>query len=163
MPSLSPCLAVPYATKYSKQTDRHYTDPRQQLYYLNLTSAFSLADDGKTAIQSTPKLDGNVGINFKDGFMLANDYEFIVYGGFMDYMNNDSLIGPTWSQARDMVQHGEVPLRDAPKYRTFALDGVTRYIAAGGSVSVPSENKAYVFSGETVSQEIVHSKIRFYI
>lgn len=81
----------------------------------------------------------------------------------MDYMNNDSLIGPTWSQARDMVQHGEVPLRDAPKYRTFALDGVTRYIAAGGSVNVPSENKAYVFSGETVSQEIVYSKKSFYI
>ena len=96
--------------------------------------------------------------------MLANDYQFIVYGGFMDYMNKDPLIGPTWSQARDMVRHGEVPLPNPPKYRTFALDGVTRYIAAGGSVSVPSEDKAYVFSGETVSQEVVRSpRKEFYI
>ncbi|RPA94702.1 hypothetical protein L873DRAFT_1404769 [Choiromyces venosus 120613-1] len=123
--------------------------PRQQLYYLNLTSAFSLADDGKTAIQSTAKPDTNMGTNFKNGFMLANNYQFIIYGGYMEYLDKDPSVGPTWSLARDIVQNGETPLQNPPKYRTLTLEKVTRYIAAGGSVNVPSENKAYVFSGAT--------------
>ncbi|KAG0126675.1 hypothetical protein HOY82DRAFT_614554 [Tuber indicum] len=125
------------------------TVSRHKLYYLNLTSAFSLANDGKTAIQSTAKPDSNMGTNFVNGFMLANDYQFIVYGGYMELGDKDPSIGPTWSLARDMVQHGETPLRDPPKYRTLTLDKVTRYIAAGGSVNVPSEDRAYVFSGAT--------------
>ncbi|CUS13322.1 unnamed protein product [Tuber aestivum] len=130
-------------------TDRQCAEPRHQLYYLNLTSAFSLANDGKTAIQSTAKPETNMGTNFKNGFMLANDYQFIVYGGYMEYGDKDQAVGPTWSLARDMVQNGETPLQDPPKYRTLTLEKVTRYIAAGGSVNVPSENRAYVFSGAT--------------
>ncbi|PWW76820.1 hypothetical protein C7212DRAFT_344289 [Tuber magnatum] len=107
------------------------------------------SNDGKTAIQSTPKPDTNMGTDFKNGFMLANDFQFIIYGGYLEYGDKDPSIGPVWSLARDMVQNGETPLRDPPKYRTLTLEKITRYIAAGGSVNVPSENKAYVFSGAT--------------
>lgn len=92
-----------------------------------------------------------MGTDLSDGFMLANDYEFIVYGGYLDYIDADPTIGPTWGLARDMVQNGATPLSDPGRFRQLGLDGITRYIAAGGSVNVPSENRAFVFSGATVS------------
>lgn len=92
-----------------------------------------------------------MGKDFTDGFMLANDYEFMVYGGYLDYGDRDPAIGDSWGLARDMLQNGATPLSDPGRFRQLTLDKVTRYVAAGGSVNVPSENKAFVFSGATVS------------
>lgn len=92
-----------------------------------------------------------MGTDLSDGFMLANEYEFITYGGYLEFRDADPTIGPTWALARDMVQNGATPLTDPGSFRQLSLSGVTRYIASGGSVNVPSENKGYVFSGATVS------------
>lgn len=83
--------------------------------------------------------------------MLANDYEFMVYGGYLNYGDKDPSIGANWCLARDMIQNGATPLSDPGRFRQLALSGVSRYIAAGASVNVPSENKGFVFSGATVS------------
>lgn len=91
-----------------------------------------------------------MGPDFSDGFMLANDYQFMVYGGYLNYGDSDPSIGENWCLAKDIIQHGATPLPH-PGFRQLALSGVTRYIAAGGSVNVPSENKGFVFSGATVS------------
>ncbi|KAI9158278.1 RING finger protein B-like protein [Paramyrothecium foliicola] len=89
------------------------------------------------------------GVNFEDGALLANDNQFILYGGNMvaspgDYEPpaKDQSIGyqvyqygperPGWTQGFQDV--------------TFT-DDVTRYIAYGGAASAPSENKAWYFSG----------------
>lgn len=110
-----------------------------------------MTDEQSQIIQQTKKPDYNMGKDFVDGFMLANDYEFMVYGGYLNYRDRDAAIGESWGLARDMIQNGATPLSDPGRFRQLALSGVTRYIAAGGSVNVPSENKAFVFSGASVS------------
>lgn len=96
-----------------------------------------------------------MGTDFSDGFMLANNYEFIVYGGYLNYVDKDPAIGPAWGLARDMFQNGATPLSSPGRFRQLSLSGITRYIAAGGSVNVPSENKGFVFSGATVSRSLI--------
>lgn len=128
------------------------TEPRHRLYSIALTHPFTISD-GQNAVQNVSKPDGNIGTDFKNGFMLANDYQFIVYGGYMDLLDKDPAVGQSWALARYLFQNGNTPL-EKPTWKTLGLSGVTRYIAGGGSVNVPSENKAFVFSGATVSRSL---------
>jgi hypothetical protein len=102
-------------------------------------------------LNNLTKAPGNMGTDFHDGFMLANDYEFIIYGGYLRLRDESASINEMWSLARYMIQNGATPLSDPGEFQLLALDNITRYIASAGSVNVPSENKAYVFSGATVS------------
>lgn len=129
-----------------------FTEPRHRLYSIALTHPFTISD-GQNAVQNVSKPDGNIGTDFKNGFMLANDYQFIVYGGYMDLLDKDPAVGQSWALARYLFQNGNTPL-EKPTWKTLGLSGVTRYIAGGGSVNVPSENKAFVFSGATVSRSL---------
>lgn len=109
-------------------------------------------DDWNKIMQTEKKGSGVMGQDFVDGFMLANEYEFIVYGGFLDFVERDPAFVKTWSIARYMRQNGATPLENPGDFSIFGLkDNINRYIAAGASVNVPSENKAFVFSGVTVS------------
>lgn len=56
-----------------------------------------------------------------------------------------------WAFAKDIYQHGAVPLPRPGESRDIVLAGVTRDVAAGAYVSVPSENLAFVFGGSRVS------------
>ncbi|KAH0612393.1 uncharacterized protein H6S33_010445 [Morchella sextelata] len=100
-------------------------------------------------LNNLTKAPGNMGTDFHDGFMLANDYEFIIYGGYLRLRDESASINEMWSLARYMIQNGATPLSDPGEFQLLALDNITRYIASAGSVNVPSENKAYVFSGAT--------------
>ncbi|KAL6913381.1 hypothetical protein FSST1_011141 [Fusarium sambucinum] len=87
--------------------------------------------------------------NFLDGALLGNDDEFFLYGG--DLLENDDLYE---SPAKDEIlgyqayQYGPDKPTWKPSFVDSKLDeNVTRYIAYGGAVNVPSEDLAFYFSG----------------
>jgi len=77
--------------------------------------------------------------------MLANDYEFILYGGLMADTDSVTYPGQNWALARDIFQHDPVPLQ-GPEWRDITLPSkVTRNVGGGAYVSAPSEDLAWVF------------------
>ncbi|KHN97044.1 Galactose oxidase/kelch, beta-propeller [Metarhizium album ARSEF 1941] len=87
--------------------------------------------------------------NYDDGAMLANDAEFFLYGGAL--VKIEGLYGAPAADAvlayRRYAYGPERPLWQRGFNSGRLDDGVTRYIAYGGAVSAPSENKAWYFSG----------------
>ncbi|SPJ81533.1 uncharacterized protein FTOL_08938 [Fusarium torulosum] len=87
--------------------------------------------------------------NFIDGALLGNDDEFFLYGG--DLLRNDDLYeAPDQDQILGYQAYQYGP--DKPVWKPGFVDpkldkGVTRYVAYGGGVNVPSENLAFYFSG----------------
>ncbi|GAO13216.1 hypothetical protein UVI_02025650 [Ustilaginoidea virens] len=81
--------------------------------------------------------------------MLANDHEFFLYGGAV--FRNDQLYDPPPANAvlgYRRYQYGpDKPLWQKGFSAGHLDDGVTRYVAYGGAVNAPSENKAWYFSG----------------
>ena len=81
--------------------------------------------------------------------MLANDAEFFLYGG--TYTRNAKLFqDPDADEVLEYQAYQYGPDKPAWEkgFKEPKLDkGVTRYIAYGGAVNAPSENKAWYFSG----------------
>lgn len=96
------------------------------------------------------KPSDGLGALFEDGAMLANDDEFLLYGGNIQRANGeyeppdgDEILGyqlrrygaeRLWEEGWDTVDLG---------------DKTNRYITYGGAANAPSENKAWYFSGMT--------------
>lgn len=89
--------------------------------------------------------------DYYDGALLANDAGFFLYGGAI--LRNDEIYdAPDDDEvlAYQAYQYGP----NKPAWRQGFInadlqDGVTPYIAYGGGVNAPSENKAWYFSGLT--------------
>jgi hypothetical protein len=74
----------------------------------------------------------------------------MLYGGVMDDTDAYTMPATDWALAKDLYQHDPVPLQNPGQWRNVELDGITRNVAAGGYVSVPSEGLAFVFGGSRV-------------
>ncbi|KAG9236167.1 hypothetical protein BJ875DRAFT_372696 [Amylocarpus encephaloides] len=109
----------------------------------NLTAAFTTISKAASGANAN-----NIGPLYLDGAMLANDNEWITYGGL--YKNTDAYKPQDanavaayqryqYGPPRDQFQPGYV-LQDLPT-------GMTRYVSNGAPVSVPSENLGFYFSG----------------
>ncbi|KAG9259164.1 uncharacterized protein F5Z01DRAFT_27835 [Emericellopsis atlantica] len=129
-----------------------------QILTYNLSDSFEAKDNTtgillKNTISKARGGSGNANRapNTVDGGMLANDYQFYMYGGAVlvipeqyDAPEEDDILGyqvyqygpdkPAWQRGFD-----------EPKLN----NNVTRYVAYGAAVSAPSENKAWYFSGLT--------------
>ena len=96
------------------------------------------------------KRNDGLGANFEDGAMLANDHQYILYGGILqssmgEYKppDDDEVLGYQFSR------YGAERFFE-PDWDTFDLgENTTRNIAYGGAANAPSENKAWYFSGMT--------------
>ncbi|KID79263.1 Galactose oxidase/kelch, beta-propeller, partial [Metarhizium brunneum ARSEF 3297] len=89
---------------------------------------------------------------YDDGGMLANDAEFFLYGGAVTANTLASNPEPAANAVlayRRYAYGPEKPLWQSGFNSGHLDDGVTRYIAYGGPVNAPSENKAWYFSGLT--------------
>lgn len=90
----------------------------------------------------------NLAPTYIDGAMLANDAEFFLYGGLSRktdaYTPQDADEVLSYQLYQYGVQkNGFLP---GPVQKNLP-EGLTRYLAYGGSASAPSENKAWYFSG----------------
>jgi hypothetical protein len=90
----------------------------------------------------------NFGPQYYDGAMFANDDEYYTYGGLVSLTD---AFPPPDSQSVEGYEaywYGAPGKQFTPGFIAGTLpSGVTRYVTAGGAVSVPSENKGFYFSG----------------
>jgi hypothetical protein len=90
----------------------------------------------------------NIGPQYYDGAMLANDGEYAAYGGLLLNTAAYTLPGPHDVELYDAFWYGAPRDNFAPGFVDAPLpSNVTRYVTAGAGVSVPSENKGFYFSG----------------
>ena len=119
---------------------------------LNFSTPFKTSTDfNQSSIFTTlSKASGggaanNIGPQYYDGAMFANDYEWYTYGGKL--RTTDQFKAPAGNAVASYQVYPSGPPKDFNK--GFILDtlpeGITRYVTNGAAVSVPSENLGYYF------------------
>jgi hypothetical protein len=103
-----------------------------------------------TRISKAPN-DGaanNFGPQYYDGAMFANDDEYYTYGGLVSQTDAFPPPDSQTVEGYEAYWYGAAGKQFMPGFRDETLPtGVTRYVTAGGALSVPSENKGFYFSG----------------
>lgn len=123
------------------------------VYKLNFSKPFNTTDNITALFEILPKgLAGGAASNFApnyyDGAMLANDHEWYLYGGLL--RETDEFTMPPADSVLEYQesQYGVEKPAFLPGFSLKTLPkGMTRYLAYGGAANVPSENKAFYFSG----------------
>jgi hypothetical protein len=97
----------------------------------------------------------NLTPNTYGGAMFANENEFHLYGGLIQDDNADDLPDADQSARYSITQYGAPkPLWVAGwKAEDLSNYHLTRYLANGAGVNVPSEQMSYYFGGLRVSIE----------
>lgn len=119
---------------------------------LNFSSPFSTTQNLSDIFTTLSKAAGggasnNIGPQYYDGAMFANDYEWYTYGGQL--RTTDAFKAPAGNAVAAYQVYPSGPPKDFNKgYILDTLpDGVTRYVTDGAAVSVPSENLGFYFGG----------------
>ena len=90
----------------------------------------------------------NLGQLYYDGAMFANDGEFYTYGGLVAQTDSFQAPDSQTVEGYEAYWYGAPDKQFTPGFITEELpENMTRYVTAGGAVSVPSENKGFYFSG----------------
>jgi hypothetical protein len=123
------------------------------VYLLNFSTIFNTTEsfNSTTAFTTISKAPNggsanNIGPQYYDGSMFANDYEWVTYGGLL--LLSDSYKPPA-SNAYTTYQAYE----QGSKTNTIGFQlgqlptEMTRYITNGAGTSVPSENLGFYFGG----------------
>lgn len=102
-----------------------------------------------TTIPRTSVEDDEIIPNFIDGALLANDDRFFAYGGLARKLPTYTDPDPDATLEYHAYPHSSSSDDDfSPSFTDEELpDGLTRNLAYGASVSAPSENRAWYFSG----------------
>jgi hypothetical protein len=134
------------------------------VYTLNFSQSFNTSSNFSSLFNTISKASGggnanNIGPNYVDGGMFANDYEWFTYGGLIQ--PTDAFPTQEGNKIAGYQQYPYGPPKQfAPSYVVKDLTGnITRYITDGAAVSVPSENLGYYFGGlrSSVWGEILQS------
>ncbi|KAH7391537.1 hypothetical protein BKA64DRAFT_107644 [Cadophora sp. MPI-SDFR-AT-0126] len=129
-------------------------NPLGLVYMLNFSTPFNTSQNfNLTSIFTTlSKASGggaanNIGPQYYDGAMFANDYEWYTYGG--ELRTTDQFKAPAGNAVAAYQVYPSGPPKEFNKgYILDTLpDGITRYVTDGAAVSVPSENLGYYFAG----------------
>ncbi|KAI0425552.1 hypothetical protein F5Y09DRAFT_346581 [Xylaria sp. FL1042] len=123
-------------------------NPQGFTYTLNLSIPFNSSTNLTSILKTITKGGNNIGPNYYDGAMLANNHEFFLYGGLLK--NTAALSPPDADDVTAYQASWYGPPKDnfLPDFLTSKLpDGMTRYVTYGGAANAPSENKAWYFGG----------------
>lgn len=128
-------------------------NPQGIIYTLNFSIPFDSSTNISRILGTVYKAsDGgpanNLAPNYYDGAMLANDYEFFLYGGLLK--RTDAYVLPDDDEvlSYQASDYGVMKQGFHPGVVQGKLpDKMTRYVAYGGAASAPSENKAWYFGG----------------
>lgn len=118
------------------------------MYTLNFSQAFNTTANF-SEVMRVDLIQKSQGLspNYFDGAILANDYEFFLYGGLLR-TSDSALPGAGEVLGYQIEPYGpEKPLFRPGDVRVDLPKGMTRYITYGGAANSPSENKAWYFGG----------------
>ncbi|KAI1113781.1 hypothetical protein F5Y14DRAFT_199263 [Nemania sp. NC0429] len=123
-------------------------NPQGFIYTLNFSIPFDSSTNISRILNTITKPANNLAPNYYDGALLANDYEFFLYGGLL--IRTAAYSPPDGDEvlAYRVADYGVVKdgFRVGPE-QVKLPDGVTRYVTYGGAANAPSENKAWYFGG----------------
>ncbi|KAM7220918.1 hypothetical protein V8F06_003642 [Rhypophila decipiens] len=128
-------------------------NPLGIIFTLNFSKPFKTSDNITAVFDQVSKAAegtaaNNLAPNYLDGAILGNDHELFLYGGLVRETDEFELPGPREIQIYRKSSYGLDKPGLIPGFvRTSLPDEVTRYVAYGGAANVPSENKAFYFSG----------------
>ncbi|WEW54592.1 hypothetical protein PRK78_000012 [Emydomyces testavorans] len=126
-------------------------NPRGDIFALPLSAPFDTAHTNLTGLfNRLNPVDGAAAApNYIDGAMFSSDNEFILYGGLV--RRTDAQSSPRSDETLSYERYFWGPEGVTNWKRGFVQSrtngNVTRYITHGASVSAPSENRGYYFSG----------------
>jgi hypothetical protein len=127
-------------------------NPLGIVYLLDFSTPFNTLENISSIFTTISKASNggsanNIGPQYYDGAMFANDYEWFTYGGLLDM--TDAYAPPPADAAASYQVYASGPAKQF--FPGFLLaditNGITRYVTDGAAVSVPSENKGYYFGG----------------
>ena len=120
------------------------------MHEVNFTSAFDTTQNATEILARLEKSSGpgnNLAPEYYDGAILANDHVLYLYGGLLRDTDSQDFPAADGVLSYERFQYG--PDREwEPGFIEDKLpEGMTRYVTAGASANVPSENLAFYFSG----------------
>ncbi|KAK3324706.1 hypothetical protein B0T19DRAFT_444102 [Cercophora scortea] len=123
------------------------------VFTLNFSMPFNTTQNITAVFGTVTKPGGggasNLAPNYIDGAMLANDDEWFLYGGY--FKPSAAYSNPHGDEVLEYQEYQYGPVKESFKPGTFLNaplgSDVTPYITYGGAANVPSENKAFYFSG----------------
>lgn len=131
-----------------------FTEPLQKqiLFQVNLTQPmnFTAGTNYSSIVKTMEKLGDSILPPLFNGHMLANAYQFILFGGAIERTDSFQMPPVTWAASKDIRKRDPVPLAKPGDWRPMNMDGATRGIVGGAYVSIPSEDKALVIGGSRV-------------
>jgi hypothetical protein len=135
------------------------------VYLLNFSAPFNISSNISNIFTTVSKASGgggnanNIGPNYVDGGMFANDFEWFTYGGLLQ--ETDAFPTQEGDKVAAYLKYPSGPPKQFESgYVVETLpDGITRYVTDGAAVSVPSENLGYYFGGlrSSIFGEILQS------
>ncbi len=128
-------------------------NPLGLVYLLNFSTPFNTSQNISEILSTISKASGgsgdanNIGPQYVDGAMFANDFEWFTYGGLLQ--DTAAYQNPDAESVAEYQNYSQNPSRQfQPGYILKDLTaGVNRYVTYGAGVSVPSENLGFYFGG----------------
>lgn len=121
------------------------------VYTLNFSTPFKTSDNFSEVLSTITSVVGasnNIAPVYYDGALFANDGEFLSYGGLLRGSVAFSPPDGDESLGYERYAYGGADRKFSPGFIQKTISkGTTRYVAYGGGVNVPSENKGYYFGG----------------
>jgi hypothetical protein len=128
-------------------------NPLGIVYLLNFSIPFNTSSNMSQIFKTISKAPNSGAANnfapqYYDGAMFANDDEYYTYGGLVALTDAFSPPDSQSVEGYEAYWYGAPGKAFISGFIAGTLpSGVTRYVTAGGAVSVPSENKGFYFGG----------------
>ncbi|KAF7890166.1 hypothetical protein EAF00_008482 [Botryotinia globosa] len=128
-------------------------NPLGLVYLLNFSTPFHTSDNISSIFTTISKAPNggsasNLGPNYVDGAMFANDDEWYTYGGLLSLTNAFSTPDADSAISYEVYSDGTPGKQFNSGFEQVDLPtDLTRYVTYGGAVSIPSENLGFYFSG----------------
>ncbi|KAI5302361.1 hypothetical protein KEM56_000753, partial [Ascosphaera pollenicola] len=114
----------------------------------NLSQPFNNTSNPLKLLEQHDTSIGNALPDYYGGAMFADDYEFILYSGLVNTMDNSKLPDAQSIIVCQEYQRGETQLSNLRQPTEVTLQhGINRYVFGGASASAPSESLGFYFSG----------------
>ena len=123
------------------------------VYLLNFSTPFKTSDNISAVLKTVSKASGggnanNIGPNYVDGGMFANDYRWFTYGGLLAITDAFKPQKSDEVASYNAYPNGNTGQQFSAGYSLEELPpDVSRYVSGGAAVSAPSENLGFYFGG----------------